>query len=234
MAAIEHRRPLGDPFVPRRPDIDPAQREFLADHQIDIAALKRDLKEVGARRKERFKQRPVEEYFADVLSSAEATGEQPQLYTSAAGTLRRAIEAAGTIVHPWGTEFRFFSGRKDRHQVVGNHDILEGVVRFVTAREKGNGNENKILLIIGKPGSGKSTVADAITAGFEEYTTTTNPAISAIVGCPINEDPANILSLLPQAESHDGAAHTHDLCPDCQEGLRKDLDSDPTDLPQKP
>lgn len=191
----------------------------LAQYSIDLEALKEKIKGEKVRGQERFKVKPLDVYLDDRVKKAEELGHpSPFEYVPAAGAIRRAIESQEVIIHPWGKEFGFFTKRSDEYRVVGNGDLLEGIVDFLAGHEKRTENTGKILLIIGKPGSGKSTVVDALKAGFEEYSRNCEPAISAISDCPVNENPLNAL-------------HPPDLCPDCQQRLKKEFEHDPNQIP---
>lgn len=75
----------------------------------------------------------------------------------------------------------------------------------------------RIILLLGPPGSGKSTLVNGTKRGIEDYTRTDEGAVYAIADCPMQEEPLHLIpkelrpSLAEQHEIHiDG-----DLCPRC-------------------
>lgn len=216
-------------FQVNRTNIHTAELNARVQSIVNIDKLKKTLMNATMRQKERHAPKPLLEFLIETAKPSEVEGKPFSFeYIPAAGAIRQAIEHKGVINHDWATEYPFFSDRTDKHQVVGNEDVLEEVVEFLTAHEKGTESRSKILLIIGKPGSGKSTVVDALKAGYEEYSQTSTTPIYGLSGCPINENPLHILHTLANGEFQGQLPQHGDLCPHCKERLRKDLQSDPT------
>lgn len=75
----------------------------------------------------------------------------------------------------------------------------------------------RIILFVGPPGSGKSTLVNGTKRGLEEYSKTDEGAIYAIADCPMHEDPLHLLpnELRQVFEEQYGLHIEGDLCPQC-------------------
>lgn len=224
MSSAEYSKMIG---------FQPKAREKERKTQIDFTTIKKELSDESARLKRRNTVKPFIDYLEESLNPVETGLPQEISYITAAGHIRRAIESKGVIQHPWSVEYPFFSQRQDRNQVIGNHDVLEDIVGFIRSHEDGTESRDKILLIIGPAGSGKSTVADALKTGYEEYAATAEPPIFALEGCPVHENPLNILQSVTNENIQDQLPNDIELCPDCKERLHTDYDSDLTKFPVK-
>ena len=108
--------------------------------------------------------------------------------------------------------------------------IDQAVEKVVDHFRVGAGNLStgkQILLLVGPPGSGKSTFATILKRTLERYA---NRPVYAIKGCPIHEEP---LHLLPRSESvrekisqELGIKIEGDLCPVCRDNLQSNFKND--------
>ena len=86
----------------------------------------------------------------------------------------------------------------------------------------------RLLMLMGPPGSGKSTMVSLLKKGLEEYTKTNNGAIYRIKGCPMNDDP---LTLMPEdlrkVLKEEYNIHVEGTpCPACTHRLENDYNGD--------
>lgn len=100
-------------------------------------------------------------------------------------------------------------------EVFGADDVLRQIVEYFAAAAKRLDVRRRILLLVGPPGSGKSTVVNAIKERLEDYTRTPEGAIYAIKGCPVQEEPLHLIPKHLRAEL-DGPWVEGELCPYCR------------------
>ena len=102
-----------------------------------------------------------------------------------------------------------------RNELFGVEDAIAQVVEYFAASAQRHEVRKRILLLVGPPGCGKSTLVNALKQGLEDYTRTAEGAVYAIKGCPVSEDP---LHLIPRhlREKLEGIEVEGDLCPYCR------------------
>src|SRR6266540_4347979 len=102
-----------------------------------------------------------------------------------------------------------------RDDLFGVDEAIAQVVEYFAAAARRHETRKRILLLVGPPGCGKSTLVNAIKQGLEEYSRTDRGAVWAIKGCPVYEDP---LHLLPRHVRHElrGLHIEGELCPYCR------------------
>ena len=105
-----------------------------------------------------------------------------------------------------------------KDEVFGIDDSLDRIVQYFAASAQRFEVRKRILLFIGPPASGKSTIADLIKRAMEDHTKTDSGTVYAIKGCPMQEDP---LHLIPQhmreaLQKEHGIYIEGGLCPRCR------------------
>jgi serine protein kinase len=141
---------------------------------------------------------------------------------SSADLLYQAMTTPAPRELPTGYfEYPFFSERPDKFAVHGLHGVLTQIADFVHAGDKERG-----LLLVGESGAGKSVIVEALKRGLVEYSRSMSNPIYKIQGCPIQEQPFNLLDNLLTPEQKRQVHHEHgieinELCPDCQLRLKE-------------
>lgn len=136
------------------------------------------------------------------------------------------IVAGGTRLGPGGkTQYELF-----RDRLFGVDDAISQVVEYFAGAAKRLEVRKRILLLIGPPGCGKSTLVNTIKEGLEDYTRTAAGAVYAIKGCPVYESP---LHLIPRQKRKAlrGIHVEGELCPYCGWLVRNVYKDDITRVP---
>ena len=136
------------------------------------------------------------------------------------------IAAAGTKPGPGGgTQYELF-----RDRLFGVDSAITQVVGYFAGAARRLEVRKRILLLIGPPGCGKSTLVNTIKEGLEDYTRTTAGAVYAIKGCPVYENP---LHLIPRQRrgALRGIYVEGELCPYCGWLVRNVYRNDVTRVP---
>jgi serine protein kinase len=85
-------------------------------------------------------------------------------------------------------------------ELFGIDEPLSRVVDYFKAAAAGSDVGRRLLLMLGPPSGGKSTVAILIKRGLEEYSRTDEGALYAIRGSPLRENPLNLIHTSLRAE----------------------------------
>jgi len=113
-------------------------------------------------------------------------------------------------------------------ELFGIDEALNRIVEYYKSASAGSEVGRRLLLLLGPPSGGKSTLAILLKRGLEEYSHTDQGAIYGIKGCPVHESP---LHLVPHSmrgefrETYDTDI-TGDLCPHCRTRLDDEYDGD--------
>lgn len=150
--------------------------------------------------------------FAEYLEKVQSA---PQIADLAHARIYRMILSHG-VEHPENQavpRYTFFSD-----ELFGIDDTIHEIVEYFSAAARGMDIRRRILLMMGSPGTGKSTLTALLKKGLEEYSRTEEGAIYAISFCPQHEEP---LHLLPESARREfmkstGVVIEGDLCPFCQ------------------
>ena len=99
---------------------------------------------------------------------------------------------------------------------------MENVVHYFASSARRLEIRKRILLLVGPPASGKSSVVALIKRAVEDFTRTDQGATYAIRGCPMQEEPLHLVpkELRPELMEHYGVYVEGDLCPRCRYLLR--------------
>jgi serine protein kinase len=146
--------------------------------------------------------------FADYLSMVV---EDPSIGKLAHARVRDAILAQEVDESATGEPiYRLF----DDH-IFGLEDVLEQIVEYFEASANGRETRKRILLLLGPPASGKSTIVALIKMALEAYTRTDEGAVYAIAGCPMQEEPLHLIphSLRPALKEQFGIEIEGELNP---------------------
>jgi serine protein kinase len=90
-----------------------------------------------------------------------------------------------------------------RRELYGIDQPLSRVVDYFKAAAAGSDVGRRLLLLLGPPSGGKSTMAILLKRGLEEYSRTDEGAVYALQGSPMHESPLNIVPTMLRAEFRD-------------------------------
>src|SRR4051812_2644860 len=115
-----------------------------------------------------------------------------------------------------------------RKDLFGIDEPLTRLVEYFKAAAAGSDVGRRLLLLLGPPSGGKSTVAILLKRGLEEYSRTDEGALYAIKGSPMRENPLNLVptSLRPQFRETYGVDITGELSPWARDYLERDFEGD--------
>jgi serine protein kinase len=182
------------------------------------------------------------EMFKDVRSSARALTwegtfaeyldmviQEPSLARLSHKRISDMIDWTG-ISHglPGNTQYKLF-----KDHLFGIERPLEKIVKYFNTAGHGWEVRKRILLLLGPPSSGKSTIVGLIRKGLELYSQSDAGALYAIKGCPMQEEP---LHLVPD-KWRDSLSEDHNiniegsLCPRCRFTLDDKYNGDIEKMP---
>jgi serine protein kinase len=120
-------------------------------------------------------------------------------------------------------EFRLFS-----HELYGMEEPLRRVVDYFKAASAGSEVGRRLLLLLGPPSGGKSTLVILLKQGLAEYSQTEDGALYGIQGCPLHENPLHLIPHTLRADFREtyGVEVTGELCPLCQSRLDNEFEHD--------
>lgn len=108
--------------------------------------------------------------------------------------------------------------RTGPNAIFGIDDNIRELMEVLKAGAEGSGPREQVILLMGPPGSGKSTVVTAIKWGLEKYSRTPEGRIFAIADCPQHDDPLKLIPEELRASFQDqfGIEIEGHTCPKCQ------------------
>lgn len=164
--------------------------------------------------------------FADYLAMVV---ENPSLVKFSHARVRDAILTQKVDTLPTGEPvYRLFE-----QDIFGLDDVLKQIVEYFEAAAKGAETRKRILLLLGPPASGKSTIVALIKKALEDYTRTDEGAVYAIAGCPMQEEPLHLIphSLRPVLKEQYGIEIEGELNPRNRYLLRTKHNGNIADVP---
>jgi serine protein kinase len=113
-------------------------------------------------------------------------------------------------------------------ELFGVEEPLSRVVDYFKAAAAGSDVGRRLLLLLGPPSGGKSTIAILLKRGLEEYSRTDEGALYAIKGSPMHESPINLVpaSLRGQFRDTYGVDVTGELSPWARDRLVREHEGD--------
>ena len=107
-------------------------------------------------------------------------------------------------------------------EIYGLDSALEKVAHYFASSSRRFEIRKRILLLLGPPASGKSSIVALIKRALEKFTRTEDGAIYAIKGCPMQEEPLHLIpaQLRPRLMEDYGVYIEGELCPRCRYNLR--------------
>jgi serine protein kinase len=120
-----------------------------------------------------------------------------------------------------------------KRELFGVDEPLSRVVDYFKAAAAGSDVGRRLLLLLGPPSGGKSTMAILLKRGLEEYSRTDDGAMYGIKGSPMHESPLNLIPASMRAEFRDtyGVELTGELSPWARERLEREYDGDYLKVP---
>src|SRR6478609_10075304 len=87
-----------------------------------------------------------------------------------------------------------------KRELFGIDEPLSRVVDYFKAAAAGSDVGRRLLLLLGPPSGGKSTMAILLKRGLEEYSRTDVGAMYGIKGSPMHESPLNLIPASMRAQ----------------------------------
>jgi len=115
-----------------------------------------------------------------------------------------------------------------KRELFGVDEPLARVVDYFKAAAAGSDVGRRLLLLLGPPSGGKSTMAILLKRGLEEYSRTDEGAMYGIKGSPMHESPLNLIpaSLRAQFRETYGVELNGELSPWARERLEREYEGD--------
>ncbi|TCS96824.1 PrkA family serine protein kinase [Hazenella coriacea] len=155
--------------------------------------------------------------FADYL---EIVKKNPQVAQTAHSRVYHMIAKAGMETDGQGNKkYPFFS-----KELFGLDRSIERLVEeYFHSAARRLDVRKRVLLLMGPVSGGKSTIVSMLKKGLEEYSRTDEGAVYAIKGCPMQEEPLNLIppELRPEFEKEFGIRVEGNLCPSCRFRLKE-------------
>src|SRR5512138_2469841 len=115
-----------------------------------------------------------------------------------------------------------------KRELFGIDEPLSRVVDYFKAAAAGSDVGRRLLLLLGPPSGGKSTMAILLKRGLEEYSHTDEGAMYALQGSPMHESPLNLIPASLRADFRDtyGVEIRGELSPWARDRLEREFEGD--------
>ena len=131
-----------------------------------------------------------------------------------------AVVAQGVTQSPTGEpEYGLFKG-----EIFGMDASLRNIIHYFSSAARRLEIRKRILLLLGPPASGKSSVVALLKRALERYTCSSEGTVYGIKGCPMQEEPLHLIphELRGKILDDHGIYIEGELCPRCRYVLRKE------------
>ncbi|HEY3849341.1 MAG TPA: hypothetical protein VGL87_00105 [Steroidobacteraceae bacterium] len=120
-----------------------------------------------------------------------------------------------------------------RRELFGVEEPLRRVVDYFKAAAAGSDVGRRLLLLLGPPSGGKSTLAILLKRGLEEYSRTDEGALYAIKGSPLRESPLNVIPTSLRSDFRDtyGVAISGEISPWARDHIDRECEGDYLRIP---
>src|SRR4051812_3442355 len=120
-------------------------------------------------------------------------------------------------------------------ELFGIDEALERVMDYFKAASAGSEVGRRLLLLLGPPSGGKSTLVILLKRGLEAYSHTDAGALYGIDGCPVAESPVHLIPhrLRPHFRETYGVDIEGELCPHCTTRLANEYGGEFMRMPVK-
>jgi serine protein kinase len=172
-----------------------------------VMELKQILNEIKKQNAQLSWEGTFEEYFNMVVAD-------PRLARLSHQRVYDAIQDAGTMTNRLGLkQYSLFAD-----ELFGVERAISQVVEYFSAAARGLDTRKRILLLMGPPASGKTTLANLLKTGLEAYTRADAGALYAIQGCPMQEEPLHLIppEFREELKQKYYLSITGNLCPHCR------------------
>jgi serine protein kinase len=155
----------------------------------------------------------------------EMVQDDPSLARLSHALIADTIESEGIATGPEGEEiFNLFAG-----ELFGHDHVIKQVADYFRAAGRRLDVRKRVLLLVGPPGSGKSTLVNTLKLALERYTHTDAGRVYAIKDTQMHEDPLRLIPADMRAEI--GVHIEGDLNPEARWLLEHAYDGDISKVP---